>query len=86
MEDEYDFSQAERGRFYHKGMAVRFPVILDPDVREFLTTHAKEKGEAFSELVNGLLRQDIERLKRENACASADLQASPNVLPVRTAE
>jgi len=32
MKDEYDFSNAERGRFYHPDMQLKLPVYLDQEV------------------------------------------------------
>jgi hypothetical protein len=35
MKDEYDFSKAERGRFYHRDATLAPPVHLDPEVLAF---------------------------------------------------
>jgi hypothetical protein len=37
MKDQYDFSKAERGRFYRKDAVLVAPVHLDPEVLTFLT-------------------------------------------------
>ncbi len=59
MKDEYDFSKAERGRFYHPEMQLKLPVYLDQDIESWITEKAKEKGVDLHVLVNELLRKDI---------------------------
>jgi hypothetical protein len=63
MKDEYDFSNAERGRFYRPEAALTPPVHLDPDVLAFLTARAEARGVSLSELVNALLKKDIELIE-----------------------
>lgn len=60
MKDEYDFSKAERGKFYRKDARPVLPVHLDPDVAAYLSERAAARGMSLSELVNALLRKDIE--------------------------
>lgn len=59
MKAEYDFSNAERGKFYRKNAVHELPVYLDADVRAYLVECAKAKGIDVSELVNELLKRDI---------------------------
>ena len=59
MKDHYDFSVAERGKFYRADAEFRFPVYLAQDVNDFLTKLADQKNVAVDELVNELLRADI---------------------------
>jgi len=63
MKDEYDFSKAERGKFYRPDAALVPPVHLDPEVLAFLTKRAQARGISLSELVNALLRKDIELIE-----------------------
>jgi hypothetical protein len=63
MNEEYDFSNAERGRFYRPEAALAPPVHLDPDVFAFLTARAQARGVTLSELVNALLKKDIELIE-----------------------
>jgi uncharacterized protein (DUF4415 family) len=58
MKDEYDFSNAEQGRFYVPADEIELPIYLDADVREHLRRHAA--GKDIQTLVNDLLRKDIE--------------------------
>lgn len=61
MKDEYDFSKADRGRFHRPDAVLTPPVHLDPDVLAFLTAQAR--GVSLSELVNALLKKDIELIE-----------------------
>ena len=60
MKEHYDFSVAERGKFYRADAEFHFPVYLEPDVNDFLTRLAEQKQIAVDELVNELLRADID--------------------------
>jgi hypothetical protein len=63
MKDEYDFSKAERGRFYRPNAVLIPPVHLDPEVVAFLTARAEARGVSLNELVNALLKKDIELIE-----------------------
>jgi hypothetical protein len=63
MKDEYDFSNAEHGRFYRPDAILTPPVHLDPDVLAFLSARANARGVSLSELVNALLKKDIELIE-----------------------
>ncbi|MDR3470028.1 MAG: hypothetical protein P4M07_29220 [Xanthobacteraceae bacterium] len=60
MKDEYDFSNAERGKFFREGARLVPPVHLDPEVLDYLSQRAAARGISLSVLVNTLLRKDIE--------------------------
>lgn len=60
MKSEYDFSKAERGTFYRKNAARDLPVYLETGVRDYLAERAKARGVEVNELVNDLLKRDIE--------------------------
>ena len=62
MKEEYDFTNAEQGRFYRPIEELEIPVYLDRDIREVLMKKLKEKGNEFSlnSIVNALIKQDIE--------------------------
>ncbi|MEO1376908.1 MAG: hypothetical protein AAFW70_21960 [Cyanobacteria bacterium J06635_10] len=61
MKPEYDFSKAEKGKFYQSDTAFNFPVYLESDVNEFLNKLAEEKGIDIQTLVNEWLRNNIHR-------------------------
>jgi len=62
MKDEYDFTNAQQGKFYRPIEELEIPVYLDRDIREILMKKLKEKGSEFSlnSIVNALIKQDIE--------------------------
>ena len=60
MKDHYDFSVAERGKFYRADAEFHFPVYLEPDVNDFLARLAEQKKIAVDDLVNDLLRADMD--------------------------
>ena len=60
MKDEYDFSTAERGKFYREGARLVPPVHLEPEVLDYLSERASARGISLSSLVNTLLKKDIE--------------------------
>lgn len=63
MKDEYDFSNAERGKFYRPDAQLNIPVYLDQDIENWFTEKAKAKGVDLQSLVNELLRKDISLIK-----------------------
>jgi len=63
MRREYDFSKAARGKFYRKGAEMRLPIYLDPKLQSKLERIARRKGKDVGEMVNQLLRKDIEFLE-----------------------
>jgi hypothetical protein len=63
MKDEYDFSKSQRGRFFREDATLVPPVHLDPDVLTFLSARAESRGISLNELVNALLKKDIELIE-----------------------
>lgn len=63
MKDEYDFSKGTRGKFYRAGAKLTLPVYLDHEVQTYLAQRAAQRGVELSELVNELLRKDIELIE-----------------------
>jgi len=63
MRTQYDFSHAERGKFYHPDAVFSFPVYLEPDVDDFMSRLADEKGLDIQRLVNGWRRVSIQLLR-----------------------
>lgn len=59
MRDEYDFSRAERGKFYRPDMRLNLPIYLDDEVMAFVEKLAQKKGTDMSSIVNKLLRGDM---------------------------
>lgn len=63
MPDEIDFSKGVRGKFFRPDMRLNLPVYLDSEVQDRLSSLASAKGVDLSELVNDLLRKDIELIE-----------------------
>lgn len=63
MKREYDFSKAERGKFYKKGAELRLPIYLDAKLQVQLERLARKKGKDISEMVNRLVRKEVDLLE-----------------------
>ncbi|MCA9994432.1 MAG: hypothetical protein KDE56_01720 [Anaerolineales bacterium] len=63
MKREYDFSKAERGKFFAPQADFIFPVYLDPDVEAYMSQLADEKEVDIQQLVNDWLRANIAVVK-----------------------
>ncbi|MBL6987629.1 MAG: hypothetical protein ISR72_11455 [Methylobacter sp.] len=64
MKDEYDFSNAEQGKFYVPVEDIQLPIYLDKDVVQYLNEKCLTTQGGLQLLVNDLLRKDIEIAKR----------------------
>ena len=60
MKKEYDFSNAVRGKFYRKNLTLRIPIYLDAKLQKTLGGIARKKGQDVQELVNKILKKEIE--------------------------
>ena len=60
MKDHYDFSKGVRGKFYRPDAVFRLPVYLDAKVQTYLAAKAHAKGVELSDLVNDVLKREIE--------------------------
>jgi hypothetical protein len=60
MKKEYDFSKGERGRFYRADAKLNIPIYLDKDILTYLSDKARTKGIEVSQLINDILRKDID--------------------------
>ena len=60
MKPEYDFSKGERGKFFRPDAEIRLPIYLNTPVQKYLEQRAAQKGVPLGELVNDLLKQEIQ--------------------------
>ena len=62
MKEEYDFTNAEQGKFYRPIEELDIPIYLDDEVKSFFLKNIKEKKSDFSlsSIINSLIKQDIE--------------------------
>lgn len=63
MPSEIDFSRGTRGQFYQPQTRPNLPVYLEAEVESYLVARAKAKGVDVSQLVNELLKKDIELIE-----------------------
>ncbi|TXT23273.1 MAG: hypothetical protein FD134_2247 [Gallionellaceae bacterium] len=63
MKDHYDFSKGVRGKFYEPDAVFRLPVYLDEQVQAYLSARAEARGVGLAELVNDMLKKDIELIE-----------------------
>jgi len=63
MKREYDFSKAERGKFYRKGAKLRLPIYLDARVQSRLERIARTSGCEMGDLVSQLLKKEMRLLR-----------------------
>lgn len=59
MREQYDFSGAERGKFYRPNAEVILPVYLESEVQQWVNARAQAKGVAVNDFVNELLKKDM---------------------------
>ncbi len=60
---EIDFSKGTRGKFFTTGARLSLPVYLDAAVQDYLSARAKARGIEVTQLVNELLKKDIELIE-----------------------
>jgi len=62
MKDEYDFTDAEQGKFYVPVEQLDIPIYLDDEVKKFFLKNLSKQDVDFSlsRVVNTLLLKDIE--------------------------
>jgi hypothetical protein len=51
-----------RGKFYREGAELRLPIYLDPKLQRELERLARKKGKDIGEMVNQLVRKEVDLL------------------------
>jgi hypothetical protein len=66
MRDEYDFTNAQQGKFYRPIEELEIPIYLDKEILAFLLKNIQKRGKDYSlnSIVNALIKQDIEISKK----------------------
>lgn len=59
MKKEYDFSRAERGRFYRKNAGLRLPIYLGHCLQKRVEAVAARTGRDLSEVVNQIVETEM---------------------------
>lgn len=60
MKKEYDFSKGVRGKFSNPDGDYNLPIYLEPEIAEFVQNLSIKKDIDRSQVVNRLLRKDME--------------------------
>ena len=63
MRKEYDFSGAERGKFYRRNLRLSLPIYLEEDVAAFIQQFARKKKVDAQTAVNRILRTNKQLLQ-----------------------
>src|SRR2546426_9444945 len=66
MKREYDFSKAERGKFYRRGAKMTLPIYLDTTLQKQLQPLARSQGKGIGEIVNDILKNQVQLLTTLN--------------------
>ena len=59
MKEKYNFSEGERGKFYHADAELYLPVYLDPKTTDFLRKMNQKKGVEVEAIVNDWIKKNI---------------------------
>ena len=59
MKKEYDFSKAERGKFYRKNAEVRLPIYLGVRLQKQVESLASRTGRDMGEVVNHIVETEM---------------------------
>jgi len=63
MKKNYDFSNADLGKFYKENSQINLPIYLESKIQNYLMERANSKGITVSQLVNELLKQSIDLIE-----------------------
>lgn len=60
MKKEYDFSKAEKGKFYTPVEQIDLPIYLDKSIKDFYKNAARLKRIDLNKMVNSILKKEME--------------------------
>lgn len=63
MKREYDFSKAERGKFFKEGAELRLPIYLETKLQHQLERLSRKTGKDVGDMVNELVKKEIELIQ-----------------------
>ena len=66
MKKEYDFTDAEQGRFYRPIEELDIPIYLDKEIKNFFLKN-RTSDFSLNKIINSLIKQDIE-ISKKLAC------------------
>ncbi|MCR4317141.1 MAG: hypothetical protein NUW37_12445 [Planctomycetes bacterium] len=77
MDVEHDFAEGVQGKHYVPLEEMNFPLYLERDVRIFFLSAAKRKKKSVDELVNSVLRREMENFSELMPDAESDSGSKP---------
>jgi predicted DNA-binding protein len=63
MKREYDFSKAERGKFFKEGAELRLPIYLETKLQHQLERLSRKTGKDVGDMVNELVKKEVELIQ-----------------------
>ncbi len=63
MKRDYDFSKAERGKFYRGGAELRLPIYLETKLQNQLERLSRKTGKDVGDMVNELVKKEVELIE-----------------------
>jgi len=61
MEDHYDFTAAEQGKYFRPLADLKIPVYLDSEIQKYFSEKASEKHIDPEQLINDVLKNFIKQ-------------------------
>ena len=59
MKKEYDFTKAERGKFYRNGATLGLPIYLAAKLQTQVESLASRTGRDFQDVVNRIVEKEV---------------------------
>jgi hypothetical protein len=75
MKAQYDFSKAERGKFYRPNAVFHYPIYLEPDVEQAIREIADARNIDMQRLINEWLRANLKIIQSVLMSAEATPEA-----------
>lgn len=63
MRKEYDFSKAEKGKFYRPLNELEIPIYLDKKVKDYYLALSETKNIELNKIINSILEKEMELQK-----------------------
>ncbi len=63
MKRDYDFSKAERGKFYRGSAELRLPIYLETKLQNQLERLSRKTGKDVGDMVNELVKKEVELIE-----------------------
>ena len=64
MKKEYDFTDAEQGRFYTKPEDMVIPHYLKPSLEQALREYSLKKGKTVDEILDAIVEKELSLLQK----------------------